>query len=67
MSGIGSLTSVYLDDRPVPAIMRESNGRTWVDVGQDSGRSARIVVFGDREQLLAFAAEIVLAVEDGPR
>lgn len=66
MSGIGSLTSVHLDDDPVPAVMRERGGLTWVDIGADSGRSARIVVFGNREQLLAFAAGIVAAVEDGP-
>ena len=65
MSGIGSLTSVYLDDEPVPAIMRERDGVTFVDIGADAGRWARIVLFGDREQLLAFAAGIVAAVEAG--
>lgn len=66
MSGIGSLTSVYLNDDPVPALMRERGGLTWVDIGVDSGHAARIVVFGNREQLLAFAAGIVAAIEDRP-
>jgi len=65
MSGIGSLATVYLDDEPMAMQMREREGLTWVDIGQDSGRSARIVLFGEREQLLAFAAGIVAAVEAG--
>ena len=65
MSGIGSLTWVYLDDEPVPMQMREREGLTWVDIGDQSGHTARIVLFGDREQLLAFAAGIVAAVEAG--
>ena len=65
MSGIGSLTSVYLDDEPVPMQMRQREGLTWVDIGDQSGHAARIVLFGNRTQLFAFAAAVIAAVEAG--